>query len=50
MMYEHLRRHPEHPWQQGLEFVRRGRHWKLLVHAVALPPAAKTPRPTIWAV
>lgn len=36
-MYDHLRRHPEHPWQQGLEFVRRGRHWKLQVHAVALP-------------
>lgn len=36
-MYDHLRRHPDHPWQQGLEFVRRGRHWKLQVHAVALP-------------
>lgn len=45
LMFEHLRRHPEHPWQQGLEFVRRGRHWKLLVHAVALPAtgAAKSP-------
>ena len=41
MMYEHLRRHPEHPWQQGLEFVRRGRHWKLLVHAVALPASGE---------
>ena len=40
-MYEHLRRHPEQPWQQGLEFVQRGRHWKLLVHAVALPARAE---------
>lgn len=40
-MYEQLRRHPEQPWQQGVEFVRSGRHWKLLVHAVALPASAE---------
>ena len=36
-MYESLRRHPERPWQQGLDFVRGGRHWKLLLHVVVLP-------------
>ncbi|MCH5276341.1 MAG: HAMP domain-containing protein [Desulfovibrionaceae bacterium] len=45
VMYEHLRRHPEQPWQQGLEFVRRGRHWKLLVHAVALPAGSDEASP-----
>lgn len=35
-MYDHLRRHPDHAWRHGVEFVRRGRHWKLQVHAVAL--------------
>lgn len=36
-MYDFLRRHPERPWQQGLDFVRGGRHWKLLLHVVVLP-------------
>lgn len=36
-MYAFLRRHPESLWQQMLEFTWRGRHWKLVIHAVALP-------------
>lgn len=36
-MYESLRKHPDRPWQQELDFVRGGRHWKLLLHVVVLP-------------
>lgn len=36
-MYESLRKHPDRPWQQGVDFVRGGRYWKLLLHVVVLP-------------
>lgn len=36
-MYGYLRRHPDQPWQQMLEINWKGRHWKLVIHAVALP-------------
>lgn len=36
-MLASLHKHPQRPWQKEVEFTSKGRHWKLLIHAVALP-------------